>query len=105
MLLSLFQYNDLMKKKKIVEDDKKKIEEVIQELDMKKNEALQKAWEQVNKVNRGYDFCSFYRSFFHIHCQSSSVGRKFVKLLKTERQPLHQLLNGWQSNHLKPSLN
>ena len=44
-----------MKKKKIVEDDKKKIEEVIQELDMKKNEALQKAWEQVNKVNRGYD--------------------------------------------------
>ena len=47
----LFQYNDLTKKKKIVENDKKKIEEVIQELDMKKNEALQKAWEQVNKVS------------------------------------------------------
>eukprot|EP00112_Aurelia_sp_Birch-Aquarium-sp1_P013858 Seg2963.2 transcript_id=Seg2963.2/GoldUCD/mRNA.D3Y31 product="Structural maintenance of chromosomes protein 2" protein_id=Seg2963.2/GoldUCD/D3Y31 len=49
------KYNDLMKKKKIVEDDKTKIEEVIQELDMKKNEALQKAWEQVNK-----DFGSIY---------------------------------------------
>ena len=39
-----------MKKKKIVENDKRKIEEVIQELDMKKNDALKKAWEQVNKV-------------------------------------------------------
>ena len=39
-----------MKKKKIVENDKQKIEEVIQELDMKKNDALKKAWEQVNKV-------------------------------------------------------
>ena len=39
-----------MKKKKIVENDKKKIEELIQELDAKKNEALKKAWEQVNKV-------------------------------------------------------
>ena len=55
MLLSIlscfiFKYNDLMKKKKIVENDKRKIEEVIQELDMKKNDALKKAWEQVNKV-------------------------------------------------------
>eukprot|EP00794_Sanderia_malayensis_P008232 gene8232-9114_t len=49
------KYNDLVKKKKIVENDKKKIEEVIQELDMKKNEALQKAWQQVNK-----DFGSIY---------------------------------------------
>ena len=40
-----------MKKKKIVGNDKKKIEEVIQELDAKKNEALEKAWLQVNKVN------------------------------------------------------
>ena len=44
------QYNDLMKKKRIVENDKKKIMATIQELDEKKNEALKKAWAQVNKV-------------------------------------------------------
>lgn len=46
----LLQYNDLMKKKKIVENDKTKIAELIQELDQKKNEALQTAWSRVNKV-------------------------------------------------------
>ena len=39
-----------MKKKKIVENDKKKIEEVIKELDEKKNEALKIASTKVNKV-------------------------------------------------------
>ena len=39
-----------MKKKRIVENDKKKIMATIQELDEKKNEALKKAWAQVNKV-------------------------------------------------------
>ncbi|KAL8582210.1 hypothetical protein ACOMHN_004129 [Nucella lapillus] len=43
------QYADLMKKRKIVLNDKAKIQAVIDELDKKKNEALQKAWEQVNK--------------------------------------------------------
>ncbi|XP_067679791.1 structural maintenance of chromosomes protein 2-like [Haliotis asinina] len=43
------QYNDLMKKRKIVLNDKAKIAAVINELDEKKNEALKKAWEQVNK--------------------------------------------------------
>ncbi|CAH1773975.1 unnamed protein product [Owenia fusiformis] len=43
------QYNDLMKKRKIVLNDKKKIESVIAELDEKKNEALKQAYEQVNK--------------------------------------------------------
>ncbi|XP_038075031.1 structural maintenance of chromosomes protein 2-like [Patiria miniata] len=43
------KYNDLMKKKRIVENDKKKIMATIQELDEKKNEALKKAWAQVNK--------------------------------------------------------
>ncbi|XP_041357437.1 structural maintenance of chromosomes protein 2-like [Gigantopelta aegis] len=43
------QYTDLMKKRKIVLQDKAKIASVIQELDEKKNEALKKAWEQVNK--------------------------------------------------------
>jgi len=43
------QYNDLMRKKRIVENDKAKIETVIRELDEKKKEALKLAWEQVNK--------------------------------------------------------
>ncbi|XP_035420403.1 structural maintenance of chromosomes protein 2 [Cygnus atratus] len=43
------RYNDLMKKKRIVENDKKKILAAIEELDQKKNEALQIAWQKVNK--------------------------------------------------------
>lgn len=43
------KYTDLMKKKKIVENDKHKIMATIRELDEKKNEALKKAWSQVNK--------------------------------------------------------
>lgn len=49
------QYADLMKKRKIVLNDKTKIAAVIEELDQKKNEALTKAWEQVNK-----DFSSIF---------------------------------------------
>ena len=44
------QYQDLMKKREIVSNDKTKIEDVIHELDKKKEEALQKAHAQVNKV-------------------------------------------------------
>lgn len=36
-----------MRKKRIVENDKAKIETVIRELDEKKKEALRQAWEQV----------------------------------------------------------
>ncbi|XP_057366441.1 structural maintenance of chromosomes protein 2-like [Daphnia carinata] len=43
------QYNDLMRKKRIVEDDKSKIENAILKLDEKKKETLQVAWEQVTK--------------------------------------------------------
>ncbi|XP_037082943.1 structural maintenance of chromosomes protein 2-like [Pollicipes pollicipes] len=43
------QFTDLMRKKRIVENDKTKIETVIRELDEKKNEALKQAWEQVNR--------------------------------------------------------
>jgi len=51
------QYEDLMKKKEIVENDKAKIVETIQELDKMKKEALRKAWDQVNK-----DFGSIFSS-------------------------------------------
>lgn len=43
------QYNDLMRKKRIVEEDKAKIENAILKLDEKKKETLQVAWEQVTK--------------------------------------------------------
>merc|ERR1712071_412534 len=43
------QYNDLMRKKRIVEDDKSKIENAILKLDEKKKITLQVAWEQVTK--------------------------------------------------------
>ncbi|XP_068676105.1 structural maintenance of chromosomes protein 2-like isoform X1 [Montipora foliosa] len=43
------KYNDLMKKKRIVLNDKEKIASVIKELDEKKNEALRNAWKKVNK--------------------------------------------------------
>ncbi|XP_029470590.1 structural maintenance of chromosomes protein 2 [Rhinatrema bivittatum] len=43
------RYNDLMKKKRIVENDKTKILATIKELDEKKNEALNIAWQKVNK--------------------------------------------------------
>lgn len=51
------QYNDLLKKKKIVENDKAKIMDVIGELDQKKRQALRQAWDQVNK-----DFGSIFSS-------------------------------------------
>lgn len=43
------KYNDLMKKKSIVENDKSKIGELIEELDQKKNEALKGAHQRVNQ--------------------------------------------------------
>ena len=51
ILLCVVQYNDLLKKKTIVENDKSKIAELIDELDQKKNEALEGAYERVNKVH------------------------------------------------------
>ncbi|XP_065220294.1 structural maintenance of chromosomes protein 2 [Planococcus citri] len=43
------QFQELLKKKEIVEADKAKIVAVIKELEEKKNAALQFAWERVNK--------------------------------------------------------
>ncbi|KAF3422211.1 hypothetical protein E2986_06985 [Frieseomelitta varia] len=51
------QYNEMMKKKKIVENDKKKILETIKHLDEKKRETLMEACKQVNK-----DFGSIFSS-------------------------------------------
>ncbi|OWK57274.1 Structural maintenance of chromosomes protein 2 [Lonchura striata] len=43
------RYNDLMKKKRIVENDKIKILAVIEELDQKKKQTLDIAWKKVNE--------------------------------------------------------
>nr|CAB3266385.1 structural maintenance of chromosomes protein 2-like [Phallusia mammillata] len=43
------KYNELVKKKRIVENDKAKIHRTIEELDQMKNEAVTKAYVQVNK--------------------------------------------------------
>ena len=46
------RYLDLMKKKEIVVNDKLKINNVIKDLDEKKNKAVVKAWEQVTICRR-----------------------------------------------------
>ena len=51
------EYQELMKKKRIIENDKEKIEAVIGELDEKKCEALNKTWEKVN-----HDFGSIFET-------------------------------------------
>lgn len=43
------QYEELMKKRAIIENDRSKIQAVIAELDEKKNEALKKTWVKVNR--------------------------------------------------------
>jgi structural maintenance of chromosome 2 len=43
------EYQELIHKRQIIENDRAKIEKVITELDEKKNEAMQKTWEKVNK--------------------------------------------------------
>jgi len=44
------EYKDLVRKRDIIEKDKTKIEQVITELDRKKNEALEATWQKVTKV-------------------------------------------------------
>ncbi|KAL6127039.1 hypothetical protein ACLB2K_075084 [Fragaria x ananassa] len=44
------EYNDLMSKKNIIENDKSKIKMVIEELDEKKKETLNVTWVKVNKT-------------------------------------------------------
>jgi len=41
------EYQDVMEKKRIVENDKRKIEMVMHELDEKKNQALKTTWTKV----------------------------------------------------------
>ncbi|CAM9869354.1 unnamed protein product, partial [Heterosigma akashiwo] len=43
------EYRELMHKREVIENDKRKIESVIADLDVKKNQALQTTWVKVNR--------------------------------------------------------
>lgn len=43
------EYTELLRKRKVVENDKKKIQAVIEELDVKKKSELQRTWVKVNR--------------------------------------------------------
>ena len=43
------EYMDLLRKRKVVENDKKKIQAVIEELDIKKKAEIERTWRKVNK--------------------------------------------------------
>jgi len=51
------EYQEVMEKKRIVENDKAKIEAVMEELDEKKNQALKNTWAKVNR-----DFSSIFHT-------------------------------------------
>lgn len=58
-----------MKKKRIVENDKAKILQTIKELDQKKNEALNLAWQKVSLAFTPsfQPLCLLYLFFFFLH--------------------------------------
>ncbi|XP_025958908.2 structural maintenance of chromosomes protein 2 [Dromaius novaehollandiae] len=95
------RYNDLMKKKRIVENDKSKILATIEELDQKKNEALYIAWQKVNK-----DFGSIFSTLLPgakamlaaTKCQNVLDGLEFrVALGNTWKENLTELSGGQRS--------
>ncbi|NXS93446.1 SMC2 protein, partial [Jacana jacana] len=95
------RYNDLMKKKRIVENDKSKILATIKELDRKKTQALHIAWKKVNK-----DFGSIFSmllpggSAMLVACKNQNVleGLQFrVALGNIWKENLTELSGGQRS--------
>ncbi|NXR60164.1 SMC2 protein, partial [Rhadina sibilatrix] len=95
------RYNDLMKKKRIVENDKMKILAVIEELDRKKKQALDIAWKKVNE-----DFGSIFSTLLPgakavlvaTKTQNVLVGMEFrVALGNTWKENLTELSGGQRS--------
>ncbi|NXS82230.1 SMC2 protein, partial [Erpornis zantholeuca] len=95
------RYNDLMKKKRIVENDKIKILAVIEELDQKKKEALDIAWKKVNE-----DFGSIFSTLLPgaramlaaSKANNVLVGMEFrVALGNTWKENLTELSGGQRS--------
>ncbi|XP_037979491.1 structural maintenance of chromosomes protein 2 [Motacilla alba alba] len=95
------RYNDLMKKKRIVENDKIKILAVIEELDRKKKQALDIAWKKVNE-----DFGSIFSTLLpgaRAMLSASKTGNVFVgmefrvALGNTWKENLTELSGGQRS--------
>ncbi|NXY77081.1 SMC2 protein, partial [Glareola pratincola] len=95
------RYNDLMKKKRIVENDKSKILATIEELDQKKTQALHIAWKKVNE-----DFGSIFSTLLPganamlVACKNQNVleGLEFrVALGNTWKENLTELSGGQRS--------
>ncbi|NXG94617.1 SMC2 protein, partial [Stercorarius parasiticus] len=95
------RYNDLMKKKRIVENDKSKILATIKELDQKKTQALHIAWKKVNE-----DFGSIFSMLLPganamlVACKKQNVleGLEFrVALGNTWKENLTELSGGQRS--------
>ncbi|NWY15606.1 SMC2 protein, partial [Aphelocoma coerulescens] len=95
------RYNDLMKKKRIVENDKTKILAVIEELDRKKKAALDIAWKKVNE-----DFGSIFSTLLPgaramlaaSKANNVLVGMEFrVALGNTWKENLTELSGGQRS--------
>ncbi|NXV50239.1 SMC2 protein, partial [Uria aalge] len=95
------RYNDLMKKKRIVENDKSKILATIEELDQKKTQALHIAWKKVND-----DFGSIFSTLLPganamlVACKKQNVleGLEFrVALGNTWKENLTELSGGQRS--------
>ncbi|XP_014811914.1 PREDICTED: structural maintenance of chromosomes protein 2 [Calidris pugnax] len=95
------RYNDLMKKKRIVENDKSKILATIEELDQKKTQALNIAWKKVNE-----DFGSIFSMLLPgsnamlVACKNQNVmeGLEFkVALGNTWKENLTELSGGQRS--------
>lgn len=92
------EYNELKRKKDVVENDKRKIEQVMEELDEKKREALQTTWKKVNadmgsifstllpganaklEPEEGKTFLDGKFLSFCFHRSDSEVGVKRIKL-------------------------
>ncbi|NXF20603.1 SMC2 protein, partial [Rhodinocichla rosea] len=95
------RYNDLMKRKRIVENDKTKILAVIEELDRKKKQALDIAWKKVNE-----DFGSIFSTLLpgaRAVLSASKTGNLFVgmefrvALGNTWKENLTELSGGQRS--------
>ncbi|XP_056370799.1 structural maintenance of chromosomes protein 2 [Oenanthe melanoleuca] len=95
------RYNDLIKKRRIVENDKMKILAVIEELDQKKKQALEIAWKKVNE-----DFGSIFSTLLPgaramlaaTKAHNVFVGMEFkVALGKTWKENLTELSGGQRS--------
>jgi hypothetical protein len=68
------EYTELLRKRKVVENDKKKIKSVIGELDVKKKTELERTWKKVNK-DFGSIFSTLLPGAFAKLCNMRHEGR------------------------------